>query len=154
MLLNISSAISLLVTHSSLSSALLSSVVDYTLHQLSNELPEVRQSFLAVVTQLPVDSFQRWDHTAKSTSSLSALILSLIYKYYTDPILDIFTDDSSSPFTWFTARLRSQDLMKKQTRVLARRRSIMTGMYGSLGVEQFRSVATMLFKQYTSRYVV
>ena len=59
MLLNISSAISLLVTHSSLSSALLSSVVDYTLHQLSNELPEVRQSFLAVVTQLPVDSFQR-----------------------------------------------------------------------------------------------
>mgnify|MGYP001792822608 FL=1 len=53
-----------------------------------------------------------------------------------------------------TARLRSQDLMKKQTQVLARRRSIMTGMYGSLGVEQFRSVATMLFKQYTNRYVV
>ena len=44
--------------------------------------------------------------------------------------------------------------MKKQTQVLARRRSIMTGMYGSLGVEQFRSVATMLFKQYTNRYVV
>lgn len=58
-LLNISTAIALLVTHSSLSPALLSSIVDYTLHQLSSEVPEVRQSFLSIVTMLPVDSFQR-----------------------------------------------------------------------------------------------
>lgn len=42
--------------------------------------------------------------------------------------------------------------MKKQTQVLSKRRAIMTGMYGALGVEQFRTVATLLFKQYTSRY--
>jgi len=41
--------------------------------------------------------------------------------------------------------------MKKHNQVLATRRSIMSGFNGYFGVELFRSVANVLFKQYTNR---
>ena len=52
---------------------------------------------------------------------------------------------------FYDYRVQARELMKKHNQVLSLRRSVMSGGCGSLNVEQFRSVATFLFKQYTSR---
>ena len=59
-LLNIAEALIIWIDNSTLNSTLLSTIVDYTLYQLSSNNVSVRAKYLHIATLLPVDCLHRY----------------------------------------------------------------------------------------------